>query len=150
MYIESLGEDFGPNQLFRAEYIHDTFIRVTTLNYILSSKNLDKQFFGCLVDCLINRDRIICINNIRQQTNSQVHRERLRLLQTILVILPRLTENDYAKVLKRCDEILLGENQPSLRTLTEWIYVRVMAFGIEKIELDFLWAKVDAFTFYRV
>ena len=92
----------------------------------------------------------MCDENPRMLTNSQVHRERLRIMQSLLAILPKLREVNYGRVLERCDEVLLGENQPSLRALSEWIYIRVLAYGIERIDLDVLWAKVDAFTFYRV
>lgn len=150
IYIESLGENHGPNQLFKADYLHDSYIKVTALNYILTSKNLNEQFFNTLVTELINKDQSLCTENIKFSTNSLVHRERIRIMQTLLAILPRLNETNYSSILARCEQVLLGENQPSIRALTEWVYIRILAFGIEKIDLNALWEKVDAFSFYKV
>ena len=56
IFIESLGENFGANELFKAEYLHDTYIRVSALNYVLTSKRMSETlFFDKLINALISR-----------------------------------------------------------------------------------------------
>ena len=150
IYIESLGSNFGANQLYKADYLHDSHIRISTLNYILTNQNLDEPFFNTLIQLLIEKDRTISNGNVKFSINSLIHRERLRIQQTILSLLPKLAESNYELVLSYCDELLLAENQPSLRATCEWIYIKILAFNIDKLDVSALWAKVDGFSFYKV
>lgn len=144
IYIESLGETFGTNELFKAEYLHDSFIRISTLNYLLTSKTLDEKFFDTLIVKLIEKDQKMSEGNVKFYTNSLFHRERFRLLQTVLILLPKLAERNHEAIMSFCEKALLVENQPSLRALTEWIYIRILISRIDKIDISSLWSKVGA------
>lgn len=151
IYIESLGENFGANQLFKADYLQDAFIRVTALNYILVSKNLEESFFDKLVDSLMKRERELNASKLKPSINSVLHRERFRILQTLMSILPKLTEANYRQLLSYCESLLLCENQPSIRAITEWLFIRMVIFvGLDKFDVDRLWSKLDEMSFYKV
>ena len=144
IYIESLGETFGTNEMFKAEYLHDSFIRISTLNYILTAKNLDDKFFDTLIEKLLEKDQKMSDGNVKFYTNSLFHRERFRLLQTVLIFLPKLAERNHELIMNFCEKSLLVENQPSLRALTEWIYIRILISRIHKIDVSSLWTKVGS------
>jgi hypothetical protein len=57
--------------------------------YLLEEKKLSDQFFTEFIISLIEKDRACQCGNQKLYTNSLVHRERFRLWQCILTILPR-------------------------------------------------------------
>ena len=124
---------------------------MSTLNFLLSSKNLEEGFFNKLVDQLIAKERELnSSSKTKPSINSVLHRERFRILQSLLSILPKLTEANFTRVLEYCEAILLCENQPSVRAITEWVFIRIVVFVLDKYNVDSLWAKLDEFSFYKV
>ena len=62
------------------------------MHYILEEKILSNEFYAEFIRFLIEKD-IKCQNgNLKHYANSLVHRERFRLWQCVLIILPRLNE----------------------------------------------------------
>ena len=60
--------------------------------YLLEEKSLDDGFYGEFIRKLIEKDRKCQCGNLKLYTNSLVHRERFRLWQCVLTILPRLNK----------------------------------------------------------
>jgi hypothetical protein len=75
-----------------SEYLHDMSVRTGMIYYLLNETSLTDQFFNEFIKTVFEKDRQCQRGNLKLYTNSLVHRERFRLWQCILIILPRLNE----------------------------------------------------------
>ena len=82
--------------------------------------------------------------------NSMAHRERFRLWQTLLSILPKLNKDNLDLLFEYSEKNLLTENQPSTRILMEWIIIRIVLNKIENFEFNYFWNKVENFNSKKV
>jgi len=150
IYIESYGESFGANQLLKAEYLHDSGVRITTLLYLLQSSNLNEHYYSELIRKLIAKDESLAETNQKLFINSLVHRERFRLWQVVLVMLNKLKPDDFVLLMDVAERYLVSENQPSMRILIEWVVIKILAEQINSYDLFALLAKLDQFSHKRV
>lgn len=75
-----------------SEYLHDPSVRICSLYYLLNETRLNEKFFKTFVENVIEKDKEFSFGNQKLYINSLVHRERFRLWQSVLAILPRLNE----------------------------------------------------------
>ncbi len=73
------------------DYLNDTSLRIKAVYYFLRpNRKLSDPFLSLFLQKLIERDAAILGENQKYYINSQAHRERFRLWQTILTLLPIL------------------------------------------------------------
>ena len=58
----------------------------------MQEKSLNDDFYAEFIKLVIEKDKKCQSGNLKLYTNSLVHRERFRLWQSILIILPRLNQ----------------------------------------------------------
>jgi tRNA G18 (ribose-2'-O)-methylase SpoU len=150
IYIESFGESFGTNQLLKADYLNDSSVRISTLNYILNSTHLNSIFYSSFIEKLIYKDKSLADSNQKLFINSLVHRERFRLWQVILVILPKLNKKDYSVIMECAEQHLISENQPSMRIIIEWVIIKILTYQIETFDLFSLFIKLENFSHKKI
>ena len=114
-----------------------------TLYYLLKSSKLNKEYFTNLLKQILGIDRLILNSSQKLHINSLMHRERLRLWQTILTLLPKFNEADFDLLIDHADENLFTESQPSNRILMEWVIIRVIYAKIKSFDLSSFLKKVE-------
>lgn len=129
--------------LFKREYLDDCGIRICSVYYLITGKNLDDKFYGKLLDKLIEKDNYLVEGNTRLFINSLVHRERFRLWQFILTFLTKLNKEDYLKLMQHAEIVLLTEAQPSIRITIEWIMIRIILSLYKTYDFDSMWKKFE-------
>ncbi len=67
-------------------------MRVCTIDYLITESKLDNMFFDTLIQKTIEKDKNLTKENQKQYINSLLHRERFRLWQFVLILLPRLNK----------------------------------------------------------
>ena len=71
--------------------MNDTSVRVKAIYYLLRTpSNLNENFFTTFLKKLIEKDKFVLSVNQKFYINSQIHRERFRLWQTIITLLPKI------------------------------------------------------------
>jgi hypothetical protein len=92
---------------------------------------------------LLEKDRALIYNCHKFNINSLLHRERLRLWQTILTLLPKFNEADLDVIINHADENLFTETQPSNRILMEWVIIRIIYTKFRSFEINSFLKKVE-------
>ncbi|RNA18150.1 putative methyltransferase TARBP1 [Brachionus plicatilis] len=138
MFVESLGKNFGTNQLLKADYLNDSAIRMKALFYYLNNKSgLDENSYTLLLNKLIEKDKLILDGNLKLYINSLVHRERFRIWQTLLTLLEKINSSNYDMLYDYAQECLVNETQPSIRILVEWLTIKILLFKSNNNILNF-------------
>ena len=114
-----------------------------TLYYLLVSSKLNKEYFTKFLKSLLEKDRALIYNCHKFNINSLLHRERLRLWQTILTLLPKFNEADLDVIINHADENLFTETQPSNRILMEWVIIRIIYTKFRSFEINSFLKKVE-------
>lgn len=148
VYVEAHGESLGVNQLVHSEYQHDLGVRMCTLNYLLVSNHLNNTFYDKLINAIIQKDQEFSEGKQKLYINSLVHREKFRLWQSILILLPKFNEEQCKRILDWGDKNLITENQPSTRILIEWVFIKIILMFNHDVSQ--LWKKSDEFSSKKV
>lgn len=119
------------------------------LNYFLrEDSNLTEEFFTHFINRLIEKDKKILEGNTKLYINSLVHRERFRIWQTILTLLPKINKKNYAKLFEYADQILVIETQPSIRIIVEWVVIRIVISQLDSFDFRTLFGKIENVIFF--
>ena len=114
-----------------------------TLYYLLSSNKLDQNFYNNFILRLIQKDKTILKGVTKLYINSLVHRERFRLWQIIITILPKLNENCLNELVEYSEVNLITESQPSIRIIVEWVIIKIYSNRLDSIDFNDLWNKLE-------
>ena len=135
-YIKSMGPQCGAVCLTkRKEFECETAcVRVDVLAFLLSLEAREGRraapvFIG-LIEALLERNRVLSEAKTSRFLNSENHRQKQRLWQTILVLVSCIGDDDAffaAEFAPRVFEELQSDNQTSVRFLMEWTLVRVLS-----------------------
>jgi hypothetical protein len=123
--------------------LYDASIRMKTLYYMLSSNKLDQKFYNNLIQRIIEKDKTILKGVTKLYINSLVHRERFRLWQIIITILPKLDENSSNELVEYSEMNLVTESQPSIRIIVEWILIKILSTKLDSMDFNDLWKKLE-------
>ena len=82
------------------EYLNDLSVRLKSIFYLLDDNNKSRKeagplqpvYFTKLIESLIRKDKDLIGNSTKLYINSQIHRERFRLWQTLLSVYSRLSQ----------------------------------------------------------
>ncbi|KAK3920696.1 putative methyltransferase TARBP1 [Frankliniella fusca] len=141
-FIKSLGERCSANMLIPFGDRSDAAVRAVAVQIISrlgSRKEVWRENIADLiVKDLLERDRAPQLRRSRYFGDSQIHRSKNRILQSLLILEPFTSPATKRKLLKWTKENLISENhQPSVRYQTEWLLVRLLCSRTEEME-DFL------------
>ncbi|CAF0769437.1 unnamed protein product, partial [Brachionus calyciflorus] len=151
MYVESLGKEFGTNQLIKADYLNDSAIRTRALYYYMSEDiGLSERFYTFFLNSLIDKDKLILNGNLKLYINSLVHRERFRIWQTILTLFQKLDIKTYDFLFEYAEQCLITETQPSIRILIEWLLTKIILNRLDNFNPEFLFEKLKNFSSKKV
>ncbi len=110
---------------------------------MLSSNKLDQKFYNNLIQRIIEKDKTILKGVTKLYINSLVHRERFRLWQIIITILPKLDENSSNELVEYSEMNLVTESQPSIRIIVEWILIKILSTKLDSMDFNDLWKKLE-------
>jgi hypothetical protein len=130
--------------------LNDSYIRSYTLYFLLVSKKLNENFFKTFLHKLIEKDEQIIGSSHKFYINSMAHRERFRLWQSLLALLPKLNKSSLDPLVEYSEKNLICETQPSTRILMEWVLLRVILSKIETFDLNYFWTKIENFSNKKV
>lgn len=72
---------------------------------------------------LVAKDRKISLQMKRYYDNSMTHRQKLRIWQTMLVLVKFINEKNAEELMSEALSVMVSENQPSIRYYIEWFIV---------------------------
>lgn len=110
--------------------MNDVSVRIRSVAYLIKNRNLTPGYYTKFLNHLIRKDKGLIGSYSKLYINSQLHRERFRLWQTLILIYPRLNKvrSEINPLLKQkiysfeqfyyqylCENILLNqENHESM------------------------------------
>ncbi|KAK3093846.1 hypothetical protein FSP39_020941 [Pinctada imbricata] len=146
-YLRTLGDTLSVNQL-KPWSPRDMMVRVDAVNFLCRLKPDNPahvKFVVSLHKELRDKYReLVAIPTGQTFSNSQVHRQKNRILQFMVLLLPFITGSESEVLWDFTWDLLMQEMQPSVRHYLEWI---VMYLAYRYIHLaEKLWTLFDQMT----
>ena len=128
----------------RSVHSQDQNVRIVLVNFILNlQESVYNSFFEEFVTSLVKFEK--SISNIKRcyYPNSEVHRQKLRSCQMVLILLDKLDSGyDYDWLITELYASLFYDNQPSIRYFIEWCILLIYCKNSRFIES--LWRQLEA------
>ena len=97
---------------------------------------------------LIEKDRRISEKMRRYYDNSLTHRQKLRIWQTLLVLVKFIKEGNAREIILNAMSVMISENQPSIRYYIEWFAV-ILVHKVPSV-VSIIWQKLHEASERRV
>ncbi|XP_015256736.1 PREDICTED: probable methyltransferase TARBP1, partial [Cyprinodon variegatus] len=129
IFVEQLGENCAANVAVASDNRDDQLPRTCVLTFLSRLDPCNQQhqrLIEELVVELLRKDSLISKAKVRYYSNSLQHRIKNRAWQTLLLLLPKLTEEFVATLLNSVFEAGFCSNQPSVKYLIEWMMILIL------------------------
>uniref|UniRef100_A0A673T382 tRNA (guanosine(18)-2'-O)-methyltransferase TARBP1 n=1 Tax=Suricata suricatta TaxID=37032 RepID=A0A673T382_SURSU len=128
-YIENLGHDCAANTVIENTKREDHYVRICAVKFlcVLDGSNLSqKLFMEDLAIKLLEKDELVSKSRTRYYVNSQHHRVKNRIWQTLLVLFPRFDQNFLNRIIDKIFQAGFINNQASIKYFIEWIIILIL------------------------
>ncbi|KAM3863056.1 putative methyltransferase TARBP1 [Diretmus argenteus] len=128
-YVERLGQACAANVVVTCDNKDDQLPRTCTLALLSrldASNPLHERLMQDLVTQLLKKDKEISKSKVRYYSNSLQHRVKNRVWQTLLLLLPKLSEEFVGALLNHVFEAGFCSNQASVKYLIEWMMILIL------------------------
>ncbi|KAM8852619.1 putative methyltransferase TARBP1 isoform 1-T1 [Synchiropus picturatus] len=142
-YVELLGEDCAANSVVKSDNRDDQLPRICSIAFLsrLEPSNLlHRRLMEDLVNGLLKKD-----SNITKSVHYQSlqHRVKNRVWQTLLLLLPKLTEEFVAELVDRVLVAAFSTNHASVKYLIEWMIILILVRHPQHIDKFWDCFKMD-------
>ncbi|XP_060047959.1 probable methyltransferase TARBP1 isoform X2 [Erinaceus europaeus] len=128
-FIENLGHDCAANIVIQNTKREDHYVRICAVKFLclLDGSNMShKLFMEDLAIKLLNKDELVSKSRTRYYVNSQQHRVKNRIWQTLLVLFPRFDQNFLTRIIDKIFQAGFTNNQASIKYYIEWIIILIL------------------------
>ncbi|XP_034864371.1 probable methyltransferase TARBP1 isoform X3 [Mirounga leonina] len=128
-YIENLGHDCAANTVIENTKREDHYVRICAVKFLclLHGSNVShKLFMEDLAIKLLDKDELVSRSRTRYYVNSQQHRLKNRIWQTLLVLFPSFDQNFLNRIIDKIFQAGFINNQASIKYLIEWIIILIL------------------------
>ena len=101
----------------------DYKVRWSVIRMLLNASEKMPFFVNNVMQALIEKDRKLSEQSKRYYDNSLIHRQKLRIWQTMLVLCKSISEDSSLDIVTDALSVMVSENQPSIRYYIEWFVV---------------------------
>ncbi|CAK7304472.1 Probable methyltransferase TARBP1 [Vulpes lagopus] len=128
-YIENLGHDCAANMVIENTKREDHYVRICAVKFLclLHGSNVShKLFMEDLAIKLLDKDDLVSKCRTRYYVNSQQHRVKNRIWQTLLVLFPSFDQNFLNRIIDKIFQAGFINNQASIKYFIEWIIILIL------------------------
>ncbi|XP_061038314.1 probable methyltransferase TARBP1 isoform X1 [Eubalaena glacialis] len=128
-FIENLGHECAANMVIENTKREDHYVRICAVKFLclLDGSNMShKLFMEDLAIKLLEKDEMVSKSRTRYYVNSQQHRVKNRIWQTLLVLLPRFDQNFLNRIIDKIFQAGFISNQASIKYFIEWIIILIL------------------------
>ncbi|XP_059755481.1 probable methyltransferase TARBP1 isoform X1 [Balaenoptera ricei] len=128
-FIENLGHECAANIVIENTKREDHYVRICAVKFLclLDGSNMShKLFMEDLAIKLLEKDELVSKSRTRYYVNSQQHRVKNRIWQTLLVLLPRFDQNFLNRIIDKIFQAGFISNQASIKYFIEWIIILIL------------------------
>ncbi|KAF0870477.1 TARB1 methyltransferase, partial [Crocuta crocuta] len=128
-YVENLGHDCAANIVIENTKREDHYVRICAVKFLclLDGSNMShKLFMEDLAIKLLDKDELVSKSRTRYYVNSQQHRVKNRIWQTLLVLFPRFDQNFLNRIIDKIFQAGFINNQASIKYFIEWIIILIL------------------------
>ncbi|XP_064343952.1 probable methyltransferase TARBP1 isoform X3 [Camelus dromedarius] len=128
-FIENLGHNCAANIVIENTKREDHYVRICAIKFLclLDGSNMShKLFMEDLTIKLLDKDELVSKSRTRYYVNSQQHRVKNRIWQTLLVLFPRFDQNFLNRIIDRIFQAGFINNQASIKYFIEWIIILIL------------------------
>nr|XP_035964558.1 probable methyltransferase TARBP1 isoform X3 [Halichoerus grypus] len=128
-YIENLGHDCAANTVIENTKREDHYVRICAVKFLclLHGSNVShKLFMEDLAIKLLDKDELVSRSRARYYVNSQQHRLKNRVWQTLLVLFPSFDQNFLNRIIDKIFQAGFINNQASIKYFIEWIIILIL------------------------
>ncbi|KAM9052706.1 putative methyltransferase TARBP1 isoform 1-T1 [Megaptera novaeangliae] len=128
-FIENLGHECAANMVIENTKREDHYVRICAVKFLclLDGSNMShKLFMEDLAIKLLEKDELVSRSRARHYVNSQQHRVKNRIWQTLLVLLPRFDQNFLNRIIDKIFQAGFISNQASIKYFIEWIIILIL------------------------
>uniref|UniRef100_A0A452TLF8 tRNA (guanosine(18)-2'-O)-methyltransferase TARBP1 n=1 Tax=Ursus maritimus TaxID=29073 RepID=A0A452TLF8_URSMA len=128
-YIENLGHDCAANTVIENTKREDHYVRICAVKFLclLHGSNVShKLFMEDLAIKLLDKDDLVSKCRTRHYVNSQQHRLKNRIWQTLLVLFPSFDQNFLNRIIDKIFQAGFINNQASIKYFIEWIIILIL------------------------
>ncbi|XP_070348540.1 probable methyltransferase TARBP1 isoform X1 [Equus asinus] len=128
-FVENLGRDCAANVVIENTKREDHYVRICAVKFLclLDGSNMShKLFMEDLAIKLLDKDEVVSKSRTRYYVNSQQHRVKNRIWQTLLVLFPRFDQNFLNRIIDKIFQAGFINNQASIKYFIEWIIILIL------------------------
>nr|XP_030695450.1 probable methyltransferase TARBP1 [Globicephala melas] len=128
-FIENLGHECAANTVIENTKREDHYVRICAVKFLclLDDSNMShKLFMEDLAIKLLEKDELVSKSRTRYYVNSQQHRVKNRIWQTLLVLFPRFDQNFLNRITDKIFQAGFINNQASIKYFIEWIIILIL------------------------
>ncbi|KAG8516600.1 putative methyltransferase TARBP1, partial [Galemys pyrenaicus] len=128
-FVENLGHDCAANVVIENTKREDHYVRICAVKFLclLDGSNMShKLFMEDLAMKLLEKDESVSKSRTRYYVNSQQHRVKNRIWQTLLVLFPRFDQNFLNRIIDKIFQAGFINNQASIKYFIEWIIILIL------------------------
>nr|XP_031537327.1 probable methyltransferase TARBP1 isoform X2 [Vicugna pacos] len=128
-FVENLGHNCAANIVIENTKREDHYVRICAIKFLclLDGSNMShKLFMEDLAIKLLDKDELVSKSRTRYYVNSQQHRVKNRIWQTLLVLFPRFDQNFLNRIIDRIFQAGFVNNQASIKYFIEWIIILIL------------------------
>ncbi|XP_059963915.1 probable methyltransferase TARBP1 isoform X2 [Mesoplodon densirostris] len=128
-FIENLGHECAANMVIENTKREDHYVRICAVKFLclLDGSNMShKLFMEDLAIKLLEKDELVSKSRTRYYVNSQQHRVKNRIWQTLLVLFPRFDQNFLNRIIDKIFQAGFINNQASIKYFIEWIIILIL------------------------
>uniref|UniRef100_G1L9G6 tRNA (guanosine(18)-2'-O)-methyltransferase TARBP1 n=1 Tax=Ailuropoda melanoleuca TaxID=9646 RepID=G1L9G6_AILME len=128
-YIENLGHDCAANTVIENTKREDHYVRICAVKFLclLHGSNVShKLFMEDLAIKLLDKDDLVSKCRTRHYVNSQQHRLKNRIWQTLLVLFPSFDQNFLNRIIDKIFQAGFINTQASIKYFIEWIIILIL------------------------
>ncbi|XP_037366300.1 probable methyltransferase TARBP1 [Talpa occidentalis] len=128
-FVENLGHDCAANVVIENTKREDHYVRICAVKFLclLDGSNMShKLFMEELAIKLLDKDELVSKSRTRYYVNSQQHRVKNRIWQTLLVLFPRFDQNFLNRIIDKIFQAGFTNNQASIKYFIEWIIILIL------------------------
>ncbi|TKC39262.1 hypothetical protein EI555_015098, partial [Monodon monoceros] len=128
-FIENLGHECAANTVIENTKREDHYVRICAVKFLclLDGSNMShKLFMEDLAVKLLEKDELVSKSRTRYYVNSQQHRVKNRIWQTLLVLFPRFDQNFLNRIIDKIFQAGFINNQASIKYFIEWIIILIL------------------------
>ncbi|XP_055969559.1 probable methyltransferase TARBP1 isoform X2 [Sorex fumeus] len=125
-FVENLGHECAANIIIENTKREDHYVRICAVKFLclLDGSNMSqKLFIEDLAIKLLDKDEFVSKFRTCYYVNSQQHRVKNRIWQTLLILFPRFDQNFLNRIIDKIFEAGFVSNQASVKYFIEWIII---------------------------